>query len=240
MHKHRIDFSAIRDSGGCTPLHRAVEGAGFNVPKVVSMLIEVAGVDVDARDQDGYTAAHVACTMRDADALTCLVAAGANLELANNIGNTPLLIFQFSTTVRIVTTLLAGGANVLARNTSGSTACHLACQMSHVSLPALLAFGANLDEPADNNGATPRQLLKTAPPTTEDIALARQSVHSVQLSLVRKRAFEICVALRSLDLDALCMCEILPHSCGPVAPFVPFYIWWQFVTKIKHWQMATQ
>jgi ankyrin repeat protein len=58
--------------------------------KVLDMLIGAAGIDVDARDEMGCTAAHIASAMCDAGALARLVAAGANLELADNNGDTPL------------------------------------------------------------------------------------------------------------------------------------------------------
>ena len=232
--KHRINLNAIRDMGGRTPLHQAIWGACDS--SVLDMLIGVAGLDVDARDEMGCTAAYTACTMSDTGALARLVAAGANLELADNNGDTPLHCSRFDASDQIVVMLLAAGANANAKNNQGSTLCHMICTTSLVSLPALMAFGANLDEP-NNEGVTPRQLLKTLPPTTEEIALARKRVHSAQRSLVRQRAFTVCSALRSLDLDALCMCEILLHSCGPVAPLVPFHVWWQFATKLKHsWQ----
>jgi ankyrin repeat protein len=233
LFKYRIDLSAIRDNRGRTALHRAIwRMADANV---VGALIEVAGIDVDAREENNITAVHAACLLRDVGALTRLVAAGANLELADNNGDTPLHYSRDEPTEQSAVFLLAVGANVNAKNNSGRTACHQACALAHASLPALLALGADLDEP-DNDGVTPRQLLKTSPPTDEEIALARRRVLNVQLSFVRKRSFEVCVALQSLGLDALCLCEILQHSCGPVAPFVPFHIWWQIATSIKHWR----
>jgi ankyrin repeat protein len=233
LFKHRVDLTAIRGISGRTPLHLAVWH--MRDSKVLDMLVGAARIDIDARDEIGCTAAHIASATCDAGALARLVAAGANLELADDNGDTPLLYSRFDASDQIAVMLLAAGVNANAKNNRGSTLCHLIYTTSLVSLPALLAFGANLDEP-NNDGVTPRQLLKTLPPTTEEIALARKRVHSAQLLFVRQRAFEISVALHSLDLDALCMCEILRHSCGPVARFVPFHMWWQLATKVKHWK----
>jgi ankyrin repeat protein len=231
LSKHRINLNAIRDNTWRTPLHRAVWRASG--PTVLGMLIDVAGVDVNAREANYSTAVHAACMMRDYDALVRLVAAGANLELADNNDETPLHYSRFDRTEQCAIFLLAVGADVHAKNNVGRTACHLASKSAHPALPALIAFGANLDEP-DNKGITPRQLLKTLPPTTEQVELARRRVHSVQLSLVRQRAFVVCVALQSVGFDALCLCEILIHSCGPFAPVVPFHLWWRLATLVKH------
>jgi ankyrin repeat protein len=231
LFKHRVDLTAIRDDAGRTPLHQAVWGNCD--ADVLDVLIDLAGIDVDARDHMGCTAVHTACAMRDVDALARLVAAGANLELADNNGDTPLHFGRFDSTGQITMLLLAAGANVHSKNNRGRTPCHMS---SHIPRSSLVAFGASLDEP-DDGGVSPRRLhslLTTSPPTTEEIAGARRCVLHLRLSFVRKRAFEICVALQSLGLDALCMCEILLHSCGPVARFVPFHIWWQIATKIKH------
>jgi ankyrin repeat protein len=221
LFKYRINLSAMYDSLGRTALHRAVwRSRGLDV---LNMLIDVAGIDVDARDEIGCTAAHTACTMRDIGALARLIAAGANLELADNNGETPLHYSLYDMSGQSTTMLLAAGANANAINNSGRSVCHMAIATPHAPLPALLAFGANLDEPVYGD-VTPRQQLKTSLPTTEEIALARRRVRSVQLTFVRQRAFEVCVALQSIGLDALCLCEILVHSCGQVAPVVPFHI----------------
>jgi ankyrin repeat protein len=231
LFKYRINLSAMYDSLGRTALHRAVwRSRGLDV---LNMLIDVAGIDVDARDEIGCTAAHTACTMRDIGALARLIAAGANLELADNNGETPLHYSLYDMSGQSTTMLLAAGANANAINNSGRSVCHMAIATPHAPLPALLAFGANLDEPVYGD-VTPRQQLKTSLPTTEEIALARRRVRSVQLTFVRQRAFEVCVALQSIGLDALCLCEILVHSCGQVAPVVPFHVWWQLATLVKH------
>jgi ankyrin repeat protein len=232
VHKHRINLDAIRDNNGHTPLHRAVHQKSD--ASVLDTLVKVARIDVNARAKNGFTAAHTACTVRNADALTFLIAAGANLDLGDNRGNTPLHFTQFDPTDQMAVLLLAAGVDVNAKNESGRTACNNTNVRWLTSLPVLMAFGANLDEP-DNGGVTARQRFATGePPTSEQIELARQRVLSVQFSFVRQRAFEICIALQSQGLDALCLCEILLHSCTQVAPFVPFHRWWQIVTKIKH------
>jgi hypothetical protein len=61
-----------------------------------------------------------------------------------------------------------------------------------------------------------------------------------RLDIVRKRAFQVCVGLQPLGLDALQMCEVrvLAQSCGPAGPLVPFHQWWKFATTVKHFRSA--
>jgi ankyrin repeat protein len=260
LFKYKINLSTIRGRNSRTPLHQALRLWKSVDLNVLDTLIDVARVDIDARDYNHLTVAHIACALNDADALARFVAAGANLDLADEIGDTPMHgssdvgtiggtpipMHRSSDTAtdHCTIVLLAGGANVHARNAFGITPSHRACEAGNTaSLAAMMAFGADLDQ-KNNDGSTPRLILelwlmrwRSATkhlPTTEEVALARQRVLNVRLSFVRKRAFEVCVALQSLDLDALCTCEILLHSCGPVAPFVPFHSWWKIATTIKH------
>ncbi|MCA0328160.1 MAG: hypothetical protein LCH89_21565, partial [Proteobacteria bacterium] len=57
-----------------------------------------------------------------------------------------------------------------------------------------------------------------------------------RLRVVRRRAFDVCVGLQSLRINALQMCEILVHACGPVAPLVAFHHWWKIATTVKHFR----
>jgi ankyrin repeat protein len=234
LFKHRIDLAAIRDDAGRTPLHECVRQNGSAC--VLDMLIEVAGVNIDVREKYGCTATHIACLMRNGSALARLVAAGANLDLTDNRGNTPLHYSRFDPTAtdQFAVLLLAAGANVHTRSISGRTPLHWASEKLHASVHALVACGADLDAP-DDQGVTPRQLLASVP-TSSELALAHRKIAVAQLSFVRRRAFEICIAVQSIGFDALCMCEILLYSCGPLAGAVPFHRWWQIATTIKHWR----
>jgi ankyrin repeat protein len=73
VHKHRIDLTHIRDDRGRTVLHHAV--VSNSAPTVLNALIEVAGIDVNARDNAGHTCCHTAAAKRNAIALRCFIAA---------------------------------------------------------------------------------------------------------------------------------------------------------------------
>jgi hypothetical protein len=101
--------------------------------------------------------------------------------------------------------------------------------------------GADLDV-ADVNGNTARQLLADHQLTFDDdahaeaVESARREIAKVRLDFVRHRAWQVCIGLQSRGLDALQMCEILVHACGPVAPLIPFHQWWKIATTVKHFK----
>jgi ankyrin repeat protein len=233
------NVAALRDNQQATPCHIASWHRADAA--VIDMLINVAGVNVDARDNAGRTCCHAAAANGNARAMRCFIAAGANVDIADSTGCTPL---QDACSCDVAmaectTLLLAAGANVHHCDITGYTACHKAVLFdAELSLHALLAAGADFDA-LSNDGMTPRQFAmrwNQTEPSSDELAPARRKIVAAQLVFVRQRASDICVGLQSLDLDALCMCEILLHSCGPVARFVPFHIWWQIATTVKHWR----
>lgn len=133
--------------------------------------------------------------------------------------------------------LLALGANVNLRGYSGETACREAAfYRNRAALCACLAFGADMDE-VDNFGRTTRDFVVRSGwrlPTDAEIDAARRRIARVRLDLVRQRAFQVCIGLQSLNLDALCMCEILMQSCGSFVSLIDFHQWWNIATAIKH------
>jgi hypothetical protein len=102
----------------------------------------------------------------------------------------------------------------------------------------MLAIGADLDV-EDANGKTARQWLAERRVTIDpkQVDSARFEIAKIRLDFVRSRAIEVCLGLQSLRLDALQMCEILRHSCGPMAGVVAFHQWWAIATKIKHFRV---
>ncbi|KII92750.1 hypothetical protein PLICRDRAFT_134625 [Plicaturopsis crispa FD-325 SS-3] len=70
---------------GQTLLHLA-SFLGFNT--LTRFLIE-HGIDLDARDRNGYTALHFAALSKSADCAKLLVRAGADMEIVNALGRTP-------------------------------------------------------------------------------------------------------------------------------------------------------
>jgi hypothetical protein len=105
----------------------------------------------------------------------------------------------------------------------------------------MLAAGADLDA-ADRNGETAttaalrHQMTFDDAEHSEEVEAARREIVKVRLDFVRHRAWQVCVGLQSRELDALQMCEILLHACGPVAPMIAFHHWWKIATIVKHFK----
>ncbi|RTE81758.1 hypothetical protein BHE90_003759 [Fusarium euwallaceae] len=113
-----------RDLTGLTPLHHAAR-LGFN--KGLELLINEVG-DVDLTDRKGFTAVHHAINsgMANADTIKLLKAGGADLEVQEHDGLTPLMLAVHLGRPSLTRQLLIQGANVHAKNGKGWTAMRLA------------------------------------------------------------------------------------------------------------------
>jgi len=78
----------LKDVPGMTLLHVAVERKVSN--SVLNTLINSGKIPLDAKDHSGNTATHFAAMYGCVDALKCLKQAGANLNIRNSAGQTPL------------------------------------------------------------------------------------------------------------------------------------------------------
>lgn len=148
------DANAATTGAGCdcfyTPLLWAVEG-GNN--EILRTLLE-RGAEVNL-GVPKFTPLHLA-TERNSDAMVeLLLGYGANVELREDMGLTPLLMARCE---KIVKLLLDRGAEVNARaKRGGGTALHMACVRGEESIVRLLLEkGASVTQ-VDDNGMTPRQ-----------------------------------------------------------------------------------
>jgi ankyrin repeat protein len=244
--RNGVAVNELRDNRGRTALHLAV-GAANGAP-VLEMLMHVCGVELEARTSSGSTCLHVACFRTNADAIRLFILAGANLRAIDNSGRTPLHIFSEKNCTIL---LLAAGADVHARDQCGKTPLMalatyfgngIGMRFVHPRVNVLLAGGADLDV-ADHDGNTARQVLLAEyamtfddAQTSDEVEAARREIAKVRLDYVRHRAWQVCIGLQSRGLDALQMCEILLHACGPVAPVIAFHQWWKIATTVKHFK----
>ena len=116
---HRtFDFDE-RNSRGETPL---IVTAKYKIPKVLKFLLS-KNVNLEAVDNDGYTALHKAVRYKsqeynvDKEIIEQLVLAGANLEARGPLGETPLMIaIESQRRYEIVKFLIENGANVFTKD----------------------------------------------------------------------------------------------------------------------------
>lgn len=241
-----VDINAMRRNDGRTPCHLAVSKAPLaNADGARALLLEAlivdAGVDVEIEDEYGYNALHIAAMSISESSLRTLLELGADVDrrsLNNNGTALHILATAAQNPPKCIILLLAVGANVDLVDNKGELACHRAARspLTHAALCALLAAGANFDQPSVS-GLTPRQRAvgSNCPlPTDADIDAARRLIAKARVDLVRNRALQVCIALQSFHLAALQLCEILLHSCGRFAPLIPFHIWWKIATTVKH------
>lgn len=207
-----VDVRALRDSMGQPFCHVAMRSPIGEARLLLSTLIEHhagnAESIIEVTNRWDMTPFSQALVQDNAAALRLLVELGADVDQLDNLGRTPLhyVCSSWRSSAPVVTLLLALGTNFRAVHSgSTQTACHWAAQRSGNFLAILLAAGADFDQP-DNQGQTPRMIAgqnSYRKPTLCDIDDARQEIAKARLDLVRSRAFEICVALQPLSLDAL-------------------------------------
>lgn len=115
--------------------------------KVTDLIQKPGSTVINSRDvTSGETALHLVVARRDNTWLRFLLAKGANPNITDNNGNTPLMNAVQLRFVDGVSTLLANGAQVDKANGSGETPLIRAVQLRDVGLVRLLmAQGANAD-----------------------------------------------------------------------------------------------
>lgn len=134
--KEHKDFVNTPDSTGRTPLMWAVY-TNFNNPQLsmskdavrayyVQELLNAPGVNIHAKDQDGFTALHWAAWSGMPHSAAMLIKAGLNINEKENNGYTPLMLAAMRGDDTVVKMLLQLGADTAATNKDGKTAAQLA------------------------------------------------------------------------------------------------------------------
>ena len=116
--------------------------------KVTDLVQKPGSTVINSRDvTSGETALHLVIARRDNTWLSFLLAKGANPNLADNRGNTPLMNAVQARFEDGVRTLLSSGAQIDKTNGSGETPLIRAVQLRDIGLVRLLvAQGANADK----------------------------------------------------------------------------------------------
>lgn len=82
--------------------------------------------DINARDKDGNTALHIAAQVNESDLVTFLIVKGADTEMKNDAGDTPLLVAVKHNSVDAARNLVALKANIFEKDADGNPAISLA------------------------------------------------------------------------------------------------------------------
>ncbi|CAE7257492.1 ANK2, partial [Symbiodinium sp. CCMP2592] len=142
------------EKNGNTLLHAALttnvmgnpddEPSRWRVP-ILRTLIQV-GANVNATNEYGVTPAYMAAFYGQDKTLEVLAKAGAGLDIADNVGNTPLhAASRQRGKVEVVSVLIQAGANVNAINEKGETPAYMAADFCRdKTLELLLKVGAGI------------------------------------------------------------------------------------------------
>lgn len=128
-------------TSGMNPLHWAAARGHAEVSKVLAR----AG-DVNATKADGSTALHLAAERGHVEVIQVLVAEGADLEIKDELGQTPIFLACWINS-EAVDFLISAGANVNCKcTTKGKTPLHTVAERgSSKSVRAIVDAGADVD-----------------------------------------------------------------------------------------------
>ena len=154
-----------KNSDGVTPLHLAMASSGWRNVKWLNIdRLMAKNADVNALTNKKHAPLHFLIgTMEDSEAniinyIAKLATAGAEINVANHKGNTPLHLAATLGLSMSVGRLVELGANTNKKNRDGDTPLHLAALGAHAkNVEQLVVLGANIDA-KNNDSKTPLQL----------------------------------------------------------------------------------
>ena len=147
--KRHPGLGSTRDQESRTPLMWA---AALGKDDVLGSL---EGVELDAKDEQGYSALHIAVSAGLTASVAALVEMGADLKAGTKDGQTALLLATNLLDPGITSLLLRHGATTSQMDQNGRTGLHLAAQAGRLEqVQLLLRAGAKVD-PKDKWGRTP-------------------------------------------------------------------------------------
>lgn len=148
-----------RRHGRTNLLHRATKEGNLIV---VSELLKCGYRNIDAKNQDGQTAVHLASKFGNEEILTKLIENGANVNCRDTDGNTPLHYACRSPKMTIVRMLIDAKANIQARNNgTGCVPLHDAANEGNLEVVReLMSLGA-CKMPRSRYGEFPADFART-------------------------------------------------------------------------------
>ena len=178
--KAHADFVNTPDSTGRTPLMWAVY-TNFNNPELslakdadrayyVQELLNAPGVNIHAKDQDGFTALHWAAWSGMPHSAAMLIKAGLDINEKEGNGYTPLMLAAMRGDDTVVKMLLQLGADATATNNDGKTAAQLADEKGQAyDRRQSQAYTLIYSDKRSTSYHTTQQLLKGAAPAPATI-----------------------------------------------------------------------
>jgi len=133
-----------------------VADAAMNRDRATVRTLLTSGEDVNAAQGDGMTALHWAARHGDAELVSMLLAAGANVRATTRLGGyTPLLMAAELGHASSIEALIAAGADPKGTTTSGVTALMLAAASGQGdAVRSLVAHGADVNAAEPTRGET--------------------------------------------------------------------------------------
>jgi ankyrin repeat protein len=170
MSKRSAGLGALLLMSLAVPAAAQVASAGYSFLQAVrerdgskaTDLVQQPGSTVlNYRDDRGEAALHIVTAQRDLTWLRFLLGKGADANIANRDGDTPLIIAARIGFAEGADVLLGRGAQVDRTNRRGETALIIAVQQRNVALVRLLAErGANPDRTDNATGRSARDYAK--------------------------------------------------------------------------------
>jgi ankyrin repeat protein len=151
-----IEYGAdveTRSPNGAAPLHWAVrEGASGEGLEILRLLIEALS-NIDAVEEHHVTPLMLSLDEPDRlPATNLLIAAGADVNIPDFHGNTPLIVAAFAGNREALRVLLKAGATVDKQNTAGMTALIAAAGAGHIDVVQILLRAGASKALSDSNG----------------------------------------------------------------------------------------
>ncbi|MDE0357057.1 MAG: ankyrin repeat domain-containing protein [Gammaproteobacteria bacterium] len=161
-----------------TPLHFVYD------PDVMRLLLASSGTDIDARDENGWTALHRASARgleSQSQVVRLLLKRGANPHVNDRRGKTPLHVAGSWGNAISVRSLLEAGSDPNAQDDDGKTALHHAMEFGNGDVARQLLDGQADVNAKDAEGGTPLYRALAARPGVLDSSPTPPNVAAVRL-----------------------------------------------------------
>ena len=165
--------ASVQSVFGTTPLHYAAwkDSTLHHVRELLRF-----GADVNVQNNQGSAALHYTVDNNSVQTASCLIQAGAQLDVKDEDGITPLLASLRADSPDLTRLLLALGASVRKKLSTGNTILHIAAEKSNVRTLLVLEESGLLagmrTDIKNHDNKPPRRLLMDRPDCNEELVAA--------------------------------------------------------------------